>query len=80
MPGRDDPAARRGPPLLTAVRNAAAPCPDDPVFQMVFPQSEMLRAEDERRLAPLVAVPGVQHEYRETVLYSPSRVGTLSCF
>ncbi|MFE5509512.1 KamA family radical SAM protein [Streptomyces sp. NPDC056529] len=85
--------------------------PNDPVFQMVFPQTGMLRAEDERRLAALVddpgakkelrlavqqirgslnphpsgqkqlnvpsvegeEVPGVQHKYRETVLYFPGQ-------
>ncbi|MFJ6632457.1 KamA family radical SAM protein [Streptomyces sp. NPDC091376] len=85
--------------------------PDDPIFQMVFPQSGMLREEDERRLAALVddpdakkelrltvqqirgslnphpsgqkqlnvptvdgnEVPGIQHKYRETVLYFPGQ-------
>lgn len=85
--------------------------PDDPIFQMVFPQSGMLTSEDEQRLAPLVddptrkkelrlavqqirsglnphpsgqkqlnvptldgdQVPGIQHKYRETVLYFPGQ-------
>jgi L-lysine 2,3-aminomutase len=85
--------------------------PNDPIFQMVFPQSGMLRAEDEQRLARLVddpgakkelrlavqqirgglnphpsgqkqlnvptldgdEVPGLQHKYRETVLYFPGQ-------
>jgi len=85
--------------------------PDDPIFQMVFPQRGMLRAADERRLAPLVGdraarsdlraevrriraglnphpsgqkqlnvptqggeeIPGLQHKYRETVLYFPGQ-------
>jgi L-lysine 2,3-aminomutase len=85
--------------------------PDDPIFQMVFPQSGMLPAEDERRLADLVddpaakkelrlavqqirgslnphpsgqkqlnvpseggeEIPGLQHKYRETVLYFPGQ-------
>ncbi|MEU3572902.1 lysine 2,3-aminomutase [Kitasatospora sp. NPDC036755] len=85
--------------------------PEDPIFQLVFPQRGMLRAEDERRLAelsrdkadaPLLRaevqrirdalnphpsgqkqlnvprehgeeIPGLQHKYRETVLYFPSQ-------
>ncbi|HEX5543563.1 MAG TPA: lysine 2,3-aminomutase [Micromonospora sp.] len=85
--------------------------PDDPIFQMVFPQPGMLPAEDERRLGELssapenslalqtaiqsirgrlnphpsgqkkfnvpsldgVELPGMQHKYRETVLYFPSQ-------
>ena len=34
--------------------------PDDPIFQMVFPQSGMLPAEDERRLADLVDDPAAK--------------------
>ncbi|MEU4493931.1 lysine 2,3-aminomutase [Streptomyces sp. NBC_00210] len=85
--------------------------PHDPIFQMVFPQSGMLKAEDEQRLGALVGdpsakqalrlavqqirgglnphpsgqkqlnvptidgdeVPGLQHKYRETVLYFPGQ-------
>ncbi|MFJ4962299.1 L-lysine 2,3-aminomutase [Streptomyces sp. ADI96-02] len=85
--------------------------PQDPIFQMVFPQSGMLTHDDEQRLAPLVddpsrkkelrlavqqirsglnphpsgqkqlnvptldgdQVPGLQHKYRETVLYFPGQ-------
>lgn len=36
--------------------------PDDTIFQMVFPQSGMLPAEDERRLAVLVDDPGAEEE------------------
>lgn len=92
--------------------------PDDPVFQMVFPQTGMLRAEDERRLAALVddpgarkelrlaveqirgglnphpsgqrqlnvptldgdSVPGLQHKYRETVLYFPGQGQTCHAY
>lgn len=84
--------------------------PDDPVFQLVFPQSGMLAAGDEKRLLEASRIPGgtqglretvrdiraglnphpsgqmelnvpthegvrlrgVQHKYRETVLYFPS--------
>lgn len=92
--------------------------PGDPVFQMVFPQSGMLPAEDERRLSALVddpaarkelrlavqqirdglnphpsgqkqlnvptldgdAVPGLQHKYRETVLYFPGQGQTCHAY
>ncbi|CAM5648204.1 hypothetical protein SAVIM338S_06452 [Streptomyces avidinii] len=92
--------------------------PDDPVFQMVFPQSGMLPAGDERRLATLVddpgakqelrlavqqirsrlnphpsgqkqlnvptldgdTVPGLQHKYRETVLYFPGQGQTCHAY
>ncbi|MET9730400.1 lysine 2,3-aminomutase [Streptomyces sp. NPDC006458] len=85
--------------------------PDDPMFQLVFPQRGMLATEDEARLAELSAgpgtkaqlgalvaeirsrlnphpsgqmelnvpshqgaeLPGMQHKYRETVLYFPSQ-------
>jgi KamA family protein len=84
--------------------------PNDPIFQLVFPQPGMLTEDDERRLADLSADPsrkadlksavqdirkrlnphpsgqqeynvpthqgvpiaGIQHKYRETVLYFPS--------
>ncbi len=84
--------------------------PDDPIYQLTFPQPEMLRPRDFRRLYRLVsqgagrqeieaaareiqgtlnpnpagqkelnvpvfndeAVPGVQHKYRETVLFFPA--------
>ena len=86
--------------------------PNDPMFQLVFPQPEMLGAEDEetmlkatraelpkselQRLADEVRgklnphpahqkeenvpkegeddLPGMQHKYRETVLFFPSEV------
>ncbi len=92
--------------------------PDDPIFQMVFPQSGMLRIEDELRLARLVddpgakkelrlavqqirsglnphpsgqkqlnvptldgdTVPGLQHKYRETVLYFPGQGQTCHAY
>jgi KamA family protein len=92
--------------------------PDDPMFQLVFPQPGMLRAEDERRLAALVhggAAPaalraeavrirrslnphpsgqmqhnvpqhngtelrGMQHKYRETVLYFPGHGQTCHAY
>ncbi|WNZ06268.1 lysine 2,3-aminomutase [Streptomyces sp. 11x1] len=92
--------------------------PGDPIFQMVFPQSGMLPAEDERRLAELVddpaakkelrlavqqirgslnphpsgqkqlnvptedgqEVPGLQHKYRETVLYFPGQGQTCHAY
>ncbi|MFZ3467632.1 KamA family radical SAM protein [Streptomyces sp. 4.24] len=92
--------------------------PDDPICQMVFPQTGMLRAEDERRLAALVddpgarkelrlaveqirgglnphpsgqkqlnvptldgdSVPGLQHKYRETVLYFPGQGQTCHAY
>ncbi|MEU7024950.1 lysine 2,3-aminomutase [Streptomyces sp. NPDC046203] len=85
--------------------------PEDPMFQLLFPQHGMLLAEDERRLAELSAspdtkaelralvqdirarlnphpsgqmqlnvptqegteLPGMQHKYRETVLFFPSQ-------
>ncbi|WSM44210.1 lysine 2,3-aminomutase (plasmid) [Streptomyces cellulosae] len=84
--------------------------PEDPIFQMVFPQRGMLADDDERQLAKLldeaaskariaevvrgirarlnphpsgqkelnvphldgVPLPGLQHKYRETVLYFPA--------
>lgn len=92
--------------------------PDDPIFQMVFPQTGMLRIEDELRLAGLVddpgakkelrlavqqirsglnphpsgqkqlnvptldgdTVPGLQHKYRETVLYFPGQGQTCHAY
>ncbi|MFG1606125.1 KamA family radical SAM protein [Actinoplanes sp. NPDC049265] len=79
--------------------------PDDPIFQLTFPQPGMLTGEDERQLAVSTgsgrrevvtairgrlnphpsaqasnvpvqggeAVPGLQHKYRETVLYFPGQ-------
>ncbi|MEU7663435.1 lysine 2,3-aminomutase [Streptomyces lincolnensis] len=85
--------------------------PDDPMFQLVFPQSDMLRDNERHRLARLIAanasesvirdavagiraglnphpsgqqefnvpsldgrrLPGLQHKYRETVLYFPGQ-------
>lgn len=41
--------------------------PGDPVFQMVFPQSGMLRAADEHRLAALTGDPGAKEELRRAV-------------
>ncbi|MEU9236030.1 hypothetical protein AB0D36_26985 [Streptomyces subrutilus] len=41
--------------------------PHDPIFQMVFPQSGMLRAEDEHRLAALTEDTGAKEELRLAV-------------
>jgi KamA family protein len=92
--------------------------PDDPMFQLLFPQRGMLAAEDEKRLAALVAreapagernaeiarirqalnphpsgqmqhnvpqhngveLPGLQHKYRETVLYFPGHGQTCHAY
>ncbi|MGW4273476.1 KamA family radical SAM protein [Streptomyces seoulensis] len=92
--------------------------PDDPMFQLTFPQRGMLAADDERRLAKLSAdpgdkpllrelvgdirarlnphpsgqqqynvphldgrpVPGLQHKYRETVLYFPGQGQTCHAY
>lgn len=91
--------------------------PEDPVFQLVFPQRGMLAEEDERRLAAVRAggstgeiralvkeirsrlnphpsgqmelnvptyggdnLPGVQHKYRETVLYFPGQGQTCHAY
>lgn len=92
--------------------------PDDPIFQLTFPQPGMLAAEDFSRMTELVgtgaakdkieaaartiqrrlnphpagqkelnvphlgeqAVPGVQHKYRETVLFFPSAGQTCHAF
>ncbi|MER6982901.1 KamA family radical SAM protein [Streptomyces carpinensis] len=92
--------------------------PDDPMFQLVFPQRGMLSEQDERGLAALSAdpgtkaglrslvqqirgrlnphpsgqkelnvptrdgapLPGMQHKYRETVLYFPSQGQTCHAY
>ncbi|MFC8451370.1 KamA family radical SAM protein [Kitasatospora sp. NPDC057223] len=92
--------------------------PDDPIFQLVFPQSGMLTPADEQRLSELSAGPGtkaelgalvqqirgrlnphpsgqrelnvpaqdgvdlrgMQHKYRETVLYFPSQGQTCHAY
>ncbi|MFI1966485.1 KamA family radical SAM protein [Streptomyces pathocidini] len=92
--------------------------PDDPMFQLTFPQPGMLTEEDERRLAKLSAdpadrpllreavgeiraglnphpsgqrqlnvpsrdgteLPGLQHKYRETVLYFPGQGQTCHAY
>jgi L-lysine 2,3-aminomutase len=91
--------------------------PDDPLFQLVFPQRGMLPAGDERQLADLsaaadqaglaaaisrirarlnphpsgqrelnvprsdgIALPGLQHKYRETVLYFPGHGQTCHAY
>jgi L-lysine 2,3-aminomutase len=89
--------------------------PDDPMFQLVFPQRGMLTEQDERRLAALshskpelralvarirrrlnphpsgqqeynvptldgAELPGMQHKYRETVLYFPSQGQTCHAY
>ena len=92
--------------------------PDDPVYQMIFPQPGMLAAEDFERVAALVRsdapresfepvvasirqrlnphpagqrelniptddagiVEGIQHKYRETVLFFPSRAQTCHAY
>jgi KamA family protein len=86
--------------------------PDDPIFQLTFPQPGMLSEMDERRLAaetgeslrdavkdirgrlnphpsaqwsnvPVqggAAVPGLQHKYRETVLYFPRQGQTCHAY
>ncbi|MFK4106937.1 KamA family radical SAM protein [Streptomyces sp. NPDC019531] len=41
--------------------------PEDPLFQLVFPQRGMLSHEDEKRLAVLAAEPGARTELKETV-------------
>ena len=91
--------------------------PEDPLFQLVFPQRGMLPAQDERQLAELsagagqaelaeavrrirgrlnphpsgqrelnvprsdgIALPGLQHKYRETVLYFPGHGQTCHAY
>jgi len=92
--------------------------PEDPMFQLVFPQHGMLADHDERRLAALTSdggsrlelkaevrriratlnphpsgqmefnvpsldgaeVPGMQHKYRETVLYFPGQGQTCHAY
>ncbi|MFF3216085.1 KamA family radical SAM protein [Streptomyces sp. NPDC002886] len=94
--------------------------PDDPMYQLVFPQKGMLNTEDEKRLAVLadqtdaaakrelretvrdiraglnphpsgqmslnkpsqngVELPGLQHKYRETVLYFPGQGQTCHAY
>jgi KamA family protein len=91
--------------------------PEDPIFQMVFPQRGMLRAQDVRRLGALSTngnrpaleaavweirrglnphpsgqrelnvprhggadLPGLQHKYRETVLYFPQQGQTCHAY
>ncbi|HWO60425.1 MAG TPA: lysine 2,3-aminomutase [Umezawaea sp.] len=86
--------------------------PDDPMFQLTFPQPGMLSDEDDRRLATVTgsalreavddirsrlnphpsaqwsnvpvqggaAVPGLQHKYRETVLYFPRQGQTCHAY
>ncbi|MCS7477956.1 KamA family radical SAM protein [Umezawaea endophytica] len=86
--------------------------PDDPIFQLTFPQPGMLSTEDERRLGSVTgaalrevvadirgglnphpsaqwsnvpvqggaAVPGLQHKYRETVLYFPRQGQTCHAY
>ncbi|WP_378730461.1 KamA family radical SAM protein [Nocardia brasiliensis] len=92
--------------------------PDDPIFQLTFPQHGMLTAADDRQLAELSAdpanalrlkatvrdirhrlnphpsgqmhlnvpsrggrpMPGIQHKYRETVLYFPGQGQTCHAY
>jgi KamA family protein len=92
--------------------------PEDPLFQLTFPQPEMLSATDRRRMVRLVqrgepekrllaaargvqkklnphpagqmelnvprlhgrALPGMQHKYRETVLFFPSQGQTCHAY